>query len=160
MFLIIGWLIIIRSVYNSFFRHRAIKKNIFCFPFAVVREQIFISVGTRREAWIHRFVREIVLWRWCLHRAIDYDFNCNSRNNSIRCKIGATVNRREFPVTLLRIFTGEGEGRGCIVSRSYTLSNFTRFEHKRKHCYRCNTGGKGARYMCIDVRCRDRIFRW
>lgn len=79
--------------------------------------------------------------------AIDYDFNCNSRNNSIPCKIGATVNRREFPVTLLRIFTGGG---GCIVSCSYTLSNFTRFEHKRKHCYRCNTG-EGSSYMCVVV---------
>lgn len=76
------------------------------------------------------------------------DFNCSREIIRFRVKSGGgIVGQREFPVTLLRIFTGGGGGerrrrRGCIVSRSYTLSNFTRFEHKRKHCYRCSTRAK------------------
>lgn len=91
--------------------------------------------------------------------AIDYDFNCNSGNNSIPCKILNRGHPKRIPCNIIENIYGKERGVEGALFRVVTRFPILLALNTNANTVIDATRVKGAWCTCIDVRCQDRIFQ-
>lgn len=123
---------------------------------------IFISWNRKGsfDSWIRAWNCPVAMISALCDPAIDYDFNCNSGNNSIPCKILNRGHPKRIPCNIIENIYGKGRGVEGALFRVVTRFPILLALNTNANTVIDATRVKGAWCTCIGVRCQDRIFRW